>query len=253
VFNPDGSIKVAGFVPWFGYYQNTPLVLGHSWGTQWYDSSGRSTLASDQGWAEMLRWQKSLVDWYGADNLAKFVAGQGDEFSTANDFQRGRVAMTADGEWRVAFIADGAPDLNYGTAPFPTAEPSLYGSGLIGGDLLGIPKGSPNPAEAWLLLKYMATDTASLVFMANAIRNVPTTTASLESSDLDAPDTFRTFLDIASNPASSFKEATLIGSADQDLFGQFVERWQAGKVTDLQAGLDQVASQVDDQVSQAGG
>ena len=26
-FNPDGSIKVAGFVPWFGYYEFTPLEL----------------------------------------------------------------------------------------------------------------------------------------------------------------------------------------------------------------------------------
>jgi multiple sugar transport system substrate-binding protein len=26
-FNPDGSIKVAGFAPWFGYYEFTPLEL----------------------------------------------------------------------------------------------------------------------------------------------------------------------------------------------------------------------------------
>lgn len=255
VFNPDGSIKVAGFVPSSGYGQNTAANLGHSFGASWYNDDGTSAIATDPAWKAMLAWQNDLVDFYGADNLARFVAGAGNEFSSANDFQRGRVAMIMDGEWRVAFIADGAPTLNYATAPFPAADdrPDLYGSGAIGGDLLGIPRGSPNPAEAWLLLKYMATDTASLVSMANSIRNVPTTLASLQSPDLDAPAAFRTFLDIAANPASSFKQPSLIGSADQELFGGFLEKWQAGKVSDLQAGLQQVASQIDDQIQQAQG
>ena len=30
----------------------------------------------------------------------------------------------------------------------------------------------------------------------------------------------------------------------------FMEKWQAGKVSDLQAGLDQVAQQIDDQLTQ---
>jgi multiple sugar transport system substrate-binding protein len=252
VFNPDGSIKVAGFVPWFGYGQNTSVNFGHAFGGSWYNDDGTSALATDPAWAAMLRWQKDLVDFYGADNLARFVAGAGDEFSAANDLQTGRVAMTMDGEWRVAFIADGAPSLSYGTAPFPVADdrPDLYGSGQIGGDLLGIPRGSAHPAEAWLLLKYMATDTASLVYMANAIRNVPTTLVSLKSPDLSAPSQFRTFLEVAASPNSLFKQPSLIGAADQQLFQTFLEKWQAGKVSDLNAGLQQVASQIDDQLSQ---
>ena len=31
----------------------------------------------------------------------------------------------------------------------------------------------------------------------------------------------------------------------------FMEEWQAGKVPDLQAGLDEVAKQINDQLSQA--
>ena len=30
----------------------------------------------------------------------------------------------------------------------------------------------------------------------------------------------------------------------------FMEKWQAGKVPDLQAGLDEVAQQIDDQLAQ---
>ena len=53
----------------------------------------------------------------------------------------GRLAMCLDGEWRVAFIAAEAPDLDYGTAPLPVddARPELYGSGYINGTIIGIP------------------------------------------------------------------------------------------------------------------
>jgi multiple sugar transport system substrate-binding protein len=255
VFNNDGSIKVAGLVPWFGYYETTPVTLGVPSGAQWYDAQGKSAIASDPKWAQLLQWQKQLVDFYGADNLAKFVAGQGDEFSTAQDFETGRVAMNVDGEWRVAFIEDEAPKLNYGTAPVPVLDDQAarYGAGDIGGTIIGIPRGSAHSAEAWLLLKYMATDTATLVYMANNVKNVPTTLASLQSPDLELPDQFKTFLDIFQNPNSAYKANTVIGAADQNLFTTFLEKWQTGKTSDLQGGLEGVAQQIDAQVAQGGG
>ena len=39
-----------------------------------------------------------------------------------NAFEKGKVAMNVDGEWRTAFIADEAPNLNYGTAPVPVDD-----------------------------------------------------------------------------------------------------------------------------------
>jgi len=109
-FNPDGSIKVAGFVPWFGYYEFTPLELSIIFGADYYNEDGTaSAVASDPDWQRLFQWQKDLVDFYGADNLKEFVSGQGDEWSEPNDFHRGRVAMMFDGEWRVAMIEDYAP------------------------------------------------------------------------------------------------------------------------------------------------
>jgi multiple sugar transport system substrate-binding protein len=114
-----------------------------------------------------------------------------------------------------------------------------------------MPKGSPHPAEAWELLKFMSTDTDTLVYMANNVRNVPTTYEALESPDLDVTPQFQTFLDIFSNPDSHFKESSEIGSADQDLLGDFGEKWQAGKVDNLEAGLQDVAEQINNQLEQA--
>ena len=190
VFNSDGSIKVAGFVPWFGYYEFSTPNLGNLFGAKWYNEDGSaSAVDTDPQWKAMFQWQHDFIaDVYGdgdfqtgADKLQRFVAGAGDEFSTANDFEVGRTAMNFDGEWRTAFIADEVPDLPYATAPYPVPDDQAdtYGRGPVGGTIIGIPKGSPHPDEAWLLLNYMATDTDTLVFMANNVRNVPTTIVSL--------------------------------------------------------------------------
>jgi multiple sugar transport system substrate-binding protein len=251
---PDGSIEVAGFVPWFGYYEFSVLEMSVIWDADWYDEDGNSAVASDPDWAEMFEWQRDFVDFYGADNLNRFVAGQGDEFSAANDFQSGRVAMAIDGEWRTSFIGDEATDLPYDTAPFPVpaGQDDRYGIGRVGGTIIGLPRGSAHPAEAFALLQYLATDTDAVVTASNSIGNVPSTLDALESPDLDVPPQFQTFLDIFANPDSHYKDTSVVGATDQELLAAFAERWQAGEVNDLQAGLEDVAQQIDDEVSQAG-
>jgi multiple sugar transport system substrate-binding protein len=255
-FNPDGSIKVAGFIPWFGYYEFTPLELAIIFGADYYNEDGTaSAVATDPDWQRLFAWQKDLVDFYGADNLKEFVAGQGDEWSEPNDFQRGRVAMMFDGEWRVAMIEDYAPDLNYGTAPYPTpdGQEDQYGIGRVGGTIVGIPRGSAHPGEAWLLVQYLATDTDALVEMTNIIRNVPTTYPALESPGLDITPQFQTFLDVFADQGSHYKQTSEIGTTDQDLVEAFGADWQAGDVSDLQAGLQSTAEQIDNELAAGGG
>jgi multiple sugar transport system substrate-binding protein len=262
VFNADGSIKVAGFVPWFGYYEFSTPNLGNLFGAKWYtDDGSASVVDSDPAWKTMFQWQHDFIaavygdgDFQtGADKLQRFVAGAGDEFSSANDFEAGRTAMNFDGEWRTAFIADEVPDLPYATAPYPVPDDQAdtYGRGPVGGTIIGIPKGSPHPDEAWLLVDYMATDTATLTYMANNVRNVPTTIESLSSPDLDVTPQFQTFLDIFQNPDSHYKEPSAIGASDQNILTAWADRWEAGKETDLNGGLASVAQQINDQLAQA--
>ena len=125
-------------------------------GGKWTDSKGKSILSKDPAWARMLRWQKSLVDYYGHDKLVRFQAGLGDEYSSSNAFETGKLAMNLDGEWRVAFIKAEHPELQYGTAPLPVddAHPELYGSSMLNGSIVGIPKNAPHKDEAWKLLRY---------------------------------------------------------------------------------------------------
>src|SRR4051795_953246 len=151
VKNPDGSLKVVGFNPVLNWYSNTTANFGPMYGGKWVDDAGKSTLGSDPAWAKLLTWQKDLIDWYGYDNLVKFQAGLGDEFSTSNAFEKGRLAMNVDGEWRTAFIANEVPGLQYGTAPVPVDDgnSSLYGGGYTTGNIIGIPKRAQHKEQAW--------------------------------------------------------------------------------------------------------
>jgi multiple sugar transport system substrate-binding protein len=264
VFNADGSIKRAGFVPWSGYYccgSNT-LNFSQMFGASWLDDQGEAAFASDPAWAAIFEWQKEFIaDVFGdgdfatgSERLHTFTAGHGGEWAGHQDFMTGRVAMALDGEWRTAFITDLASDLHYATAPVPTSPDNAdaYGSGLVGGTILALPKGSPHPNEGWLLLKYLATDTDTLVYMTNNVNNVPTTMEALESPDLQLPDQFTTFLDVFQHPDSSYRPTSVLGEELGTYLDQFAEQWQSGEVSDLQAGLQEAQDQTNQAFAQAG-
>ncbi len=247
----DGAIQTAGFVPTFGFYENVAAHFAPSFGAQWFNADGKSAVGTDPAWASMMTWQKGLVDYFGYDKLTRFTAGLGQEFSADNAFEKGRIAMMIDGEYRNAFIKNEAPNLDYGTAPFPVddTKSDQYGAGYITGNVIGIGRGSQNPEAAWALVKYLSTDTDTLVALANAIKNVPTTIPALQSPKLEKDANYQTFLDIFANAKSSTTPTTASGKAYQDTFGSFAEQWQAGKVPDLAAGLTQTATQIDDQLA----
>ncbi len=242
VRNPDGTLRVVGFDPTLGFYENSPATIGHVFGVRWLADDGGPALASDPAWRRFLNWQKELVDWYGAADLAAFHADLGEEFAPTNAFQDGRLAMCVDGEWRVAFIAVEAEGLDYGTAPLPVdeARPELYGSGFINGSVIGIPARARHPEAGWRLLKYLATNDAALAKLSNGLRNVPSTRGSLRSPALVPDRRFAVFLDIFGHDRSATMPLAATGSAYQDVLTRFVQAWQAGEVPNLAAGLELV-------------
>lgn len=257
VRDPDGTIKVAGFIPSFQYYENSPSHLAPMVGAKWYNDDGTSAIGSDPAWKQLLTWQKELVDWYGYANLEKFRRSLGDEWGSAHPFFKGKVAMIVDGEWRNAMIANDskAKSLDYGTAPLPVADdkPDLYGSGFTAGTVIGVPKGAKNPQHAWELIKHLTTDTDSLVTLSNALRNVPTTKAAMESPQLAADANFKTFLDIFAHPKTSTLPASVNSVFNQDSLSTFLVTWEKGAVKDLDAGLKGVDKRINDKLKLSGG
>jgi len=254
--NSNGTIKVAGYNPFLGFYAgNAPDLSAYAplFGAKYVDGSGKSMLSRDPAWTRMLKWQKNLVDWYGYKNLQKFGAGAADEFSASHAFEIGKLAMMIDGEWRVAFIQAEHPELDYATAPAPVddAKPQLYGAGYVNGTIIGIPKGVKHKDQAWKLLKYLTTDAHPLALFSNGIRNVPTTKASLNSKEIKPDPRFKTFLKIFANPNSKTTPITAAGNAYGTLIQAFAVKWQAGHAGDLASGLKKLDKQIDAQLKQA--
>jgi multiple sugar transport system substrate-binding protein len=253
VRNPDGSLKVVGFDPFIGFYENVPERWIQAFGGTYIDAKGNAHLATDEAWTNWLTWQKKMIDWYGYKNLVKFQAGLGDEFSASNAFEVGKVAMNLDGEWRVAFIQAEHPTLDYATAPMPTSSPSLYGSGYIKGTIIGIPKNGKNTAQAWKLVDWLTTNTHALAELSNGLRNVPSTTASTKSKELTPDAHFATFLRIFANPKSGTSPIMASGVSYTNAVQSFATKWQAGSVKNLASALRTLDKQLDAQVKQAKG
>jgi multiple sugar transport system substrate-binding protein len=251
--NPDGSLKQVGLDPFIGFYENVPERWILPWGGTYTDSKNHAHLATDSAWSKWLTWQKQMIDWYGYKNLVKFQAGLGDEFSASNAFEVGKVAMNLDGEWRVAFIKAEHPTLDYGTAPMPAADPSLYGSGYINGTIIGIPKNGKHTQQAWDFVKWVTTNTHALAEFSNAIKNVPSTVASTHSKELVPDAHFATFLKIFANPKSGTSPIEASGVSYTNAVQNFATKWQAGSIKNLASGLSSLDKQLDAQVKQAKG
>jgi len=250
-YNADGSIDVLGFNPLMGYYENTPTNWAMTVGATWLKDDGTSNISSDPGWAEILQWQKDFVDTIGYDKLQAYSAGMGQEFSADNAFQTGKVAMNFDGEYRTAFIADQAPDLDYSTVPIPTLadHSDSYGGGYVTGNIGGIAKNSKNPELAWALLEYLTTNTDAVVKLSNGLKNAPTTKDALESPDLEVTPQFQTFLDIMQSPNSMTTPPSKVGAGYQQAMGDYWNKFQQGDGGDLGEGLKGVDKTINDSLS----
>jgi multiple sugar transport system substrate-binding protein len=254
-YNPDGSIKTLGFDPVMGFYENAPAHWAPAAGAKWLGADGKSVISSDPGWKELITWQTAFVQKIGYAKLKRFNASAGQEFSADNAFQKGKIAMNMDGEYRTAFIADQAPDLHYSTAAFPTLSDhtDLYGGGYITGNIIGISKGSKNPELAWALLKYLTTNTAAVVTMANGLKNVPHLTSALTSSKLEVNDQYKTFIDVAGNTNSLTTPPSPLGAGYQVTFQNWWNKYQETGTGSIDTGLKSVDKQIDDSLSLVSG
>lgn len=202
----------------------------------------------------MFTWQQDMVKALGGfGKLEKYRSGFGDEWGAKNPFHTGQVAMAIDGEWRAGMAKEAGTKFEVGVAPFPVPDDQAdtYGKGYLSGTIIGVANTSAKKNAAWELVKYMATDTDAVVSFANAIHNVPSTLAALKSPDLDADPLFRTFVEIAQNPDSTTTPASVNGGTYQLTLQDFGYAYEAGKQSDLAAGLRGVDEQVDKDIAQA--
>ncbi|MEW2121084.1 ABC transporter substrate-binding protein [Streptomyces sp. NPDC005474] len=252
---PQGdTYKQLGFMPdYHGWETTTEHYMGQ-FGPTYFDTSGKSTVATDPAVADAMTLQKKLVDELGGfQKLEKFRSGLGDEWGPKHPFQTGQVAMQLDGEWRLGMALDAKPGFEIGVAPLPVPDDKAdqYGKGYITGTIAGIAATSKKQNAAWELVKYITTDTDAVVGFSNAIHNVPSTLEALKSPKLKYDPRFKTFLDIAANPHSTTSPASINGGVYLTTIQQLGYDYESGKVTDLKAGLKKAAAQIDTDIAQA--
>ncbi|WCD86498.1 hypothetical protein KPP03845_102848 [Streptomyces xanthophaeus] len=252
---PKGdSYEQVGLMPTFHGYETTPMRLAAQWSPTYFGADGSSNLAGDPAFAKMLAAQKDLVAALGGyEKLERFRTGFGDEWSAEHPFHTGQVAMQIDGEWRAPMAKDAGVGFEIGTAPLPVPDDQAadYGKGYLSGTIMGIASGSTKQNAAWELVKYMTTDTEAVVAFANAIHNVPSTLAALESPDLQVSPEFKTFLDIARHPRSSTTPAQADGGTYQLTFTDLAYAVEKGDVTDVPAALAKADQQIDTDIAKA--
>jgi multiple sugar transport system substrate-binding protein len=251
----DGdSYSQLGFMPNYHGYESSISHFAAQWSPTYFTQDGKSNVGNDPAIAQAMEWQKALVDKLGGyDKLEKYRSTFGDEFGAKNPFMTGQVAMSIDGEWRAGMIADDAPDLSFGVAPFPVPDDQAdtYGKGYITGTIVGIASTSQKQNAAWRFVQFLATDTKAVVDFANAIHNVPSTLGALGSPDVAQDPATQTFIGIASNPASNTTPASPNGGAYQLTLQDVGYAYESGKQSDLQAGLQEAADQIDTDVAQS--
>jgi multiple sugar transport system substrate-binding protein len=247
------SYSQLGFQPDYHFYESTITHFSAQWGPTYFTSDGKSNVGNDPALKSAMGWQKSLVDKLGGyARLDRFRTSVGEEFSNNNAFMTGQVAMMIDGEWRAGMIDDSNSKVNYGVAPFPVPDDMAdqYGKGYITGTIVGIASTSDKQNAAWQFVKYLTTDTDAVVNFANAIHNVPSTTAALGSPKVSQDPNFQQFIKIASNPHSNTTPASPNGGDYQLVLQQLGYDYESGKQTDLQSGLDGAAKQIDTNIAQ---
>ena len=269
-FDSNGDIKVAGFIPWAGYYgfDMDSMWLGQMFGAKWYmlGGNGSSGFGQDRAWQNALEWQRDFIaNVYGGGNfekgsklVTKFVAGRGDEWGTSHDFMTGRVAMKWDANWMAPMFCTGddwtladkcTSKVNFGIAPTPVAPRlvgTLYGSGTVGEAQIGISKGSKHTADAWIVLKGLATDT-KLASDWDAANGAPSMLISSEAKPAGQPDWYKPIYDIASHKLSGYHQMRNTGEhLEEGLLQNLMSSWQAGKTSNLSSALKDLGTQVNE-------
>jgi len=251
----SGKITQWGITPPRSDYDSQyGWFIGGAVGAPFYDANGKTTLSSDPTWAELLNWQKKVLDYFGSKQVQDFVATYGDHTDDAqNPFTSGKSAIEFDGEWHIGEIQQFSPSLNFGAMPMPVPDSraDIYGAGNVAGNVVLIPSGSKNPQAAFFAVQQLTTDTEFITTFASAMANVPTTFDSLAAWTEASDPVWQVMIDQTKNPNSYYKTLTPVGEEDVDSWFSFVNKWETGQVSDLAGGLSALASQIDDLNTQA--
>lgn len=148
-----GEIERAGYIP--GYWDPFGTALFAHWalqkGARFLSEDGRRVHLTSPACVEALEWEASLFEKLGRDELIKLRASFG--YGSQQGFSSGRVSMIVQKSSFIEELAQFAPGIEYGVAPFPLPEEGKPAV-MFGAVWIGIPASAKHPDEAWEFIKY---------------------------------------------------------------------------------------------------
>jgi len=150
----SGNIDVMPFLPGLpsttGWYWHTwPLLYGGVL----FDFEKNCAPFDSEPYVQAYGWVRALVDSLGQSRVLRFESGMANFNSPDNPFMRGKLAIVRQGPWFANMIRQYAPELDYGVAPFPTADGSRIT--YNGQDVIAIPHGARHADEAWSFIEWL--------------------------------------------------------------------------------------------------
>ncbi len=163
--NPDGTLKVAGFLPNYG--NSWLYMFGFQMNAQFLSPDGtKCTLNSPEAIAAV-QFMKDGYDVVGGmDQADRF---QSTFKGAENDpFLAGQVAMVINGDWVLSGYFRYKPNLNFAVYPAPVPDDRFYQRGAFadekdkfitwaGGFSYAIPRGAKHEEAAWKFIKWMTS------------------------------------------------------------------------------------------------
>ncbi len=250
----SGKVTQLGWGPtlYGGDYIGTWLpVYMTIFGGSLADPAGKKISAICPECVAALAWEADYFKKVGPANIDKFASGFGSEYSPANAFLTGKVAMIINGEYYSHVVRDYAPKtFEWGNValPHPASRPDLANYGMAGGNPATIMKGSKHPKEAFDFLRYIESVEPTVAF-ANAINNVPQLFDAIKSPKLDPNPHYRAFVRYAFGKGIKNFPVLPVSSDYADQLTRIEDLVVHGKMTPQQ-GMDKVTSTVQGKLDQ---
>lgn len=151
-YDEKGGIVQAGFTvspsmlgwwPWVWPF----FFNARPWDGQRFHADSSEVLAA-------MDWVREWRDAVGLKAMLTFEGSLTSIESAQNPFLAERLAMVFQGPWMTNWIRTYTPELDYGVAAFPSADPDRRNA-FASADVFVIPRGAHHPREAMLFLQYL--------------------------------------------------------------------------------------------------
>jgi len=224
----SGAITQLGWMPVNGSF-SVDLVL--NFGGKFYDPDTGNPTANDSKNIDAFDWDLGLAKGFELDKVTNFTSGFADEGN--NPFFLGKLAMSIEGCWNVAFTKEYAPDLNYGIAPVPASDPAYYKSNGVGTNPIIIPNNVDNAEAAWAFGKFLSTNVDVSQNFSDLVANIPQLKSAVEGFSEDANTQF--FAELSSSPNAAAWYPIPVAAQYDDELGAAVDKMYTGMAAPKEA------------------